>query len=89
MKYPAVNAFVMGMRPALGGLILATAATMALKVFIGLENISSTITFDWRTFAILAVVVAVPIVYKKLVKKEFSPILLIIVSAGMGILFFA
>ena len=39
--------------------------------------------------AILAVVVAVPIVYKKLVKKEFSPILLIIVSAGMGILLFA
>ena len=89
MKYPAVNAFVMGMRPALGGLILATAATMALKVFIGFENISSTITFDWRTFAVLAIVIAVPIVYKKLVKKEFSPILLIVVSAGMGILFFA
>ena len=89
MKYPVVNAFVTGMRPALGGLILATAATMALTVFLGFENISSPIAYDWRTFVILAVVIAVPIVYKKLVKKEFSPILLIIVSAVFGILLFA
>lgn len=89
MKYPAVNAFITGMRPSLGGLILATAATMALKVFIGLESVSSVLTLDWRTFTILAVIVAVPIVYKKLVKKEFSPILLILVSAGLGILLFA
>ena len=89
MKYPAVNAFVTGMRPALGGLILATAATMGLKVFIGFEKIGSAVVFDWRTFVILAVVIAVPILYKKLVKKEFSPILLIIVSAVFGILLFA
>ena len=89
MKYPAVNAFIMGMRPALGGLILATAATMALKVFIGFEKLGSAIAFDWRTFVILAVIIAVPILYKKLVKKEFSPILLIVISAVFGILFFA
>ncbi len=89
MKYPAVNAFITGMRPALGGLILATAATMALMVFLGFENISSPVFFDWRTFVILAIIIAVPIIYKKLVKKEFSPILLIIVSAVFGILLFA
>jgi chromate transporter len=89
MKYPAVNAFVTGMRPALGGLILATAATMALKVFIGFEKLGSAIVFDWRTFVILAVIIAVPILYKKLVKKEFSPILLIVISAVFGILLFA
>jgi len=89
MKYPAVNAFITGMRPALGGLILATAATMALTVFLGFENIFSPIAFDWRTFVILAIIVALPILYKKLVKKEFSPILLIIVSAVFGILLFA
>ncbi len=89
MKYPAVNAFITGMRPALGGLILATAATMGLTVLFGLERISSPVTFDWRTLLILAVIIAVPIVYKKLVKKEFSPILLILVSAACGILLFA
>ena len=89
MKYPAVNAFITGMRPALGGLILATAATMVLKVFIGFEKLGSAIAFDWRTFVILAVIFAVPMVYKKLVKKEFSPILLIVVSAIFGILLFA
>ena len=89
MKYPAVNAFITGMRPALGGLILATAATMGLKVFIGFEKLGSAIAFDWRTFVILAVIIAVPMLYKKLAKKEFSPILLIVVSAIFGILLFA
>ncbi len=89
MKYPAVNAFVTGMRPALGGLILATAATMGLKVFIGFEKIGSAVAFDWRTLVILAVVIAVPIIYKKLIKKEFSPILLILISAMCGVLLFA
>ena len=89
MKYPAVNAFITGMRPALGGLILATAATMGLTVLFGLENVSSSFSFDWRMLIILAVIIAVPIVCKKLVKKEFSPIFLIIVSAIFGILLFA
>ena len=89
MKYPAVNAFITGMRPALGGLILATAATMGLTVLFGLENVSSSFSFDWRMLIILAVIIAVPIIYKKLVKKEFSPILLIIISALFGIILFA
>ena len=89
MKYPAVNAFITGMRPSLGGLILATAATMGLTVLFGLENVTSSFSFDWRTVVILAVIITVPIVYKKLVKKEFSPILLILVSGVLGILFFA
>ena len=89
MKYPAVNAFITGMRPALGGLILATAATMGLPVLFGLENVSSSFSFDWRMLIILAVIIAVPIIYKKLVKKEFSPILLIIISALFGIILFA
>jgi len=89
MKYPEVNAFISGMRPALGGLILATAATMALTVFLGFEKLGSAVTFDWRTFVIFAVVIAVPIVYKKLSKKEFSPILLILISAAFGIILFA
>ena len=88
MKYPAVNAFITGMRPALGGLILATAATMGLTVLFGLENVSSRFSFDWRMLIILAAVIAVPILYKKLVKKEFSPILLILVSGVLGILLF-
>ena len=53
------------------------------------ESVASPISFDWRTVVILAVIIAVPILYKKLVKKEFSPILLIVISAVFGILFFA
>ena len=89
LKHPHVKAFIAGMRPALGGLILSVALTMALTVFLGidtLENIS--LSFDWRTLAVLAVVIAIPIVWKKFKKKEFSSILLVVISGVMGIILF-
>jgi len=89
LKYPPVKALIMGMRPALGGLILSVAATMALTVFFGIESISrAQFTFDWRTLAVLAAVIAVPIVWKRLKKKEFSSILLVVISGMLGMLFF-
>ena len=89
LKHPPVKSFIAGMRPALGGLILSVALTMALTVFFGidtLENIS--LSFDWRTLAVLAVVIAIPIVWKKFMKKEFSSILLVVISGVMGIILF-
>ena len=89
LKYPPVKALIMGMRPALGGLILSVAATMALTVFFGIESISrAQFTFDWRTLAVLAAVIAIPLVWKRIKKKEFSAILLVVLSGVLGMLFF-
>ena len=89
LKYPPVKTFIASMRPALGGLILSVAATMALTVFFGIDTINSiTFTFDWRTTIVLAVVIAVPIVWKHLKKTEFSSILLVIISGILGIVLF-
>lgn len=91
LKYPAVKTFISSMRPALGGLILSVAATMFLTVFFGIENVKSiNFAFDWRTLVILAVVVAIPILWKLISKKkkEFSSILLVIISCALGILLF-
>ena len=87
LKFPAVKAFIASIRPALGGLILAVAVTMTLTVFFGIES-ADTIRFfvDWRTFIILAIVIAIPIVWKIIRKKEFSSILLIVISGVLGIL---
>ena len=89
LKYPPVKTFIASMRPALGGLIVSVAVTMALTVFFGIDTISTiNLSFDWRTLVILAVVIAIPIIWKRIKKKEFSSILLVVISGVMGMLLF-
>ena len=89
LKYPPVKTFIMSMRPALGGLISAVAVTMALTVFFGIDTVKNiSFAFDWRTFVILAVVIAVPLIWKHLKKKEFSSILLVVISGVLGMVLF-
>ena len=73
------------MRPALGGLISSVAVTMALTVFFGIDTVKNiNFAFDWRTFVVLAVVFAIPLVWKRFKKKEFSSILLVVISGVLG-----
>ena len=89
LKYPPVKTFIMSMRPALGGLISSVAVTMALTVFWGIDTVKTKqISFDWRSFLILAEVIVIPLVWKRLKKKEFSSILLVVISGALGILCF-
>ena len=89
LQFPAVKAFFAGMRPALCGLILSVAVTMALTVFLGIETIKvASPSFDWRSFVILAVVLAMLWLWKRFKKKEFSPILLVCISGVLGALLF-
>lgn len=89
LKYPPIKTFIASMRPALGGLIVSVAVTMALTVFFGIDTVSTiNLTFDWRTLVVLAVVIVIPIVWKRIKKKEFSSILLVAISGVMGMLLF-
>ena len=89
LQYPPVKAFFAGMRPALGGLILSVAVTMALTVFLGIESVKTVnISLDWRSFVILGAVVAIPLLWKRLKKKEFSSIWLVVISGVLGALLF-
>lgn len=88
-KYPPVKAFIAGMRPALGGLILSVAATMALTVFFGIDTLENTsLSFDWRKPVILAGVAVLPLLWKRWKKKEFSSILLVVISGVLGMVMF-
>ena len=90
LKYPPVKTFIASMRPALGGLILSVAVTMALAVFFGIDSIeTASLSFDWRTAVILAAVIAVPLAWKRWRKKEFSSILLVVLSGALGALLFS
>ena len=89
LKYPPVKTFIASMRPALGGLIVSVAVTMALTVFFGIDTVSTiNLSFDPRTLVVLAVVIAIPIIWKRIKKKEFSSILLVVISGVLGMLLF-
>ena len=89
LKYPPVKTFIASMRPALGGLIVSVAVTMALTVFFGIDTVGSiNFSFDPRTLVVLAVVMAIPIIWKRIKKKEFSSILLVVISGVLGMLLF-
>lgn len=90
LKHPAVKTFITSMRPALGGLIASVAITMALTVFLGIDTAKTqAISFDWRCTAVLAAVIIIPMVWQRVKKKEFSPILLVGISGILGMLLFS
>ena len=86
MKYAGVQAFLSGIRPCVAGLILATAATMILSVLCGIGTVKSTFSPDWRSALVFAAVAGTAFLFQKKKKKGISPILLILISAGLGIL---
>ena len=89
LKYPPVKTFIASMRPALGGLISSVAVTMALTVFFGIDTVKNiNFAFDWRTLVVLAVVIAIPLVWKRFKKKEFSSIMLVVISGVLGMALF-
>lgn len=88
MKFAGVKAFLTGVRPVVIGLIVGTAITIFLSVMFSLESISSAFVFDWKALIIFAVVGVIGFSVKKWRKKAVSPILLIVISALLGLLMY-
>lgn len=70
-----------GVKPCIAGVILATGGFMALQTVIGAVAAPS---LDIKAIIILAVIAAAIVLYKKILKKELSPIILIVISAVLG-----
>lgn len=88
LKFNGVQAFLKGIRPVVIGLIVATGVTMFLTVLLSFSVVGDAVVFDWRALVILLIVAVVSFVYKKFRKKTVSPILLIILSAALGMLLY-
>ena len=88
LKYAGVKAFLSGVRPCVVALVLATAATMALSLFFSLKTLGGSVSADWRALLIFAVLAVFSFVLKLAKKKSPSPILMIVFSAGLGIVFY-
>ena len=91
LKYKGVQAVLGGIRPAVVGLIIATASTMILSSVLGFSAGGFSLSLDElvKNVAIFASVVALAAVYKKIKKKKISPILLIVFSGVMGLVLFS
>ena len=88
LRFARVQAFLSGVRPCVVGLILATALTMGLKTLFSFSNLGDNPVPDWRGILLFALMPLTAWGYKRLRKKPLSPILLILLSAGLGMLFY-
>lgn len=88
LKCRGVKAVLDGILPAIISLIITTALAMFLNIVFSLKNINSSIVFDYKALIIFFIIVTVPFVYLKCMKKKLSPILLITLSGVLGICFF-
>lgn len=88
LKFAGVKAFLSGIRPVAVGLIIATAVTMILSVIFSLETVYNKVFFDWRALVIFAIIGGTYYTIKFWKKKTLSPIILILISAVLGIIFY-
>ena len=89
LKYNGVKAFLAGVRPCVVSLILGTAITLFLSVLLGIGGNDFTLNVDLLGIIIFAIIVSISLIYKKIKGKKPSPILMIAVSAVLGMIFYS
>ncbi len=89
LKYAGVKAFLGGIRPCIVGLILATAIIMLMNILIGFASIGDILAFDFKGLVIFAVLIAITIASKLMFKKKASPIIMILISAALGMIVYS
>ncbi len=86
LQKAGVRAVIRGILPCVVGLILSTALLLipesVLYVTIG-QPIGK---FDFSGILLFAILLGIAFVWKKIKKKKISPILMIVISAGLGML---
>lgn len=95
MKKIMNNKYVKGglsrVRPIIIALILATAISFFVKMALyngQSVDYTKAVSFDRASFAIFCIVGLFTLIYKKHKKKSLSPILILVISAVLGILIF-
>ena len=89
LKYNGVKAFLSGVRPCVISLILGTAITLFLSVLIGIGGGDFTPNIDLKGIIIFAIIIAIASIYKKIKGKKPSPILMIAISACLGMILYS
>lgn len=77
-----------GIKAVIIGLILSASITIFLSLVFGLTSVKDNFSFDHNALIILSIIALFSFIYTKIRKTKPSPILLIIISAPLGILFY-
>ncbi len=85
IQHRRVKAILKGVKPCIMGVILATGFGMFLEILL---SIPKGFCFNLPAALLLGILIATCVLYQKIRKKSLSPILLITLSAILGILLF-
>ena len=88
LKYGGVNAFLSGVRPCIVAMIIATAVIMALDTLFSFKAVGGGFSPNIKSILLFAFLILLSAVYRRVRKKNISPIFMIILSAGCGIILF-
>ena len=81
LKYKSVKAVLQGIHPTVAGLITATGITMILSVLLGISNIQSAVTINYKSIIIMGLILLVAFGYKKLIS---DPDILALISETLA-----
>ena len=85
LKNPYVQAILRGLKPCVIGIVLATGIFMILKNCFGTVG---SLHFSWQAVVVTAALFGAMKAHQKLLKKKLSPILLIVLSALLGVVIY-
>lgn len=88
LKYEGVKAFLGGIRPTVIGLIVSTAGMMLLSGLFGFSKIGDSFSPDPGSIIIFALLLLSAFLIKKATKKQPSFIVMILISAVLGMIVF-
>ena len=86
LKFKGTEAFLKGVRPCVIALIIGTAVTTFFSILFSFSDLSCEFSPDVRGIIILVIIVVFSKIFKKINKKKPSPIVMILISAGLGMI---
>ena len=89
LKYNGVKAFLSGVRPCVVALILGTAITLFLSVLLNVGSGNFAPQVDLVGILIFEIIITISLLFKHYKGKKPSPILMIGISAILGMLFYS
>ena len=86
IKHPCTQAVLNGLKPCVAGIIMATGLVITGKSFL---SFGSGFSVDGRSALIAAIMLFIWLGGKPIFKKKVSPIMMIVISAVLGLIVFA
>ncbi len=87
LKYKGVAAFLGGIRPCIVAMVLSTAITMGISTLFSARHTEAADILDPTGLIILAILILIHKAYESKKSKAPSPILMIVISAVLGMIF--